>query len=65
MCRCVRGPPVIDLRGERSAVVREIDLAVWGAFVAVGHGVNEDLLDSVLKVGHRFFDLDPANQGKV
>ena len=58
--------PVIDLSGAASVVAEEIGLACrdWGAFVAVGHGIDPALLDEAIKAGHAFFDLPAATKEK-
>ena len=50
-------PPVISL--ESPLVVEEIRRACasWGAFVLTDHGLDEGLLDEIVKTGHTFFDL--------
>lgn len=60
-------PPIIDLRGDRETVTRQIDTAcrTWGAFVAVGHNVDEQLLEDALAVGHAFFNLPMDVKQKV
>ena len=50
-------PPVIDFRAKDCAQQVRAACEEWGSFVAVHHGVEVDLLQKTLQIGHAFFNL--------
>lgn len=57
-------PPAISLAD--ADVVEKVFRACssWGCFVAVDNGLDPHLLQQVLSLGHKFFDLDEATKAK-
>jgi len=71
MSHVISDVPVVDLSGarggeasERRRVATAIDEACReiGFFAIVGHGVPGPLVDEVHRLGHRFFELSPADK---
>ena len=50
-------PPVIDFRAKDCAEQMRTACEEWGCFVAVHHGIEVELLQQTLQVGHAFFNL--------